>query len=231
MIQQDAMLKTDYGSSFAAAFREFTLWNLYVGAAADASHYANGAAYPLPAMTQSLLPYTSPKLLVFHASAQYFLTPAGANTQVGALLASADPTQTDGLDLLLAVRHNGKIAATLTSPDVRAAALLPTASGDDVIAIVVDAERTQGVAHQPYLCIGSAADLTACASAIDPDAGVPDAGQPDAGAPDSGTPDGGAALEVVPLAIGKAAGCDAFGGAPSLILLAMSLRRRSPRAR
>ncbi|MFT3843092.1 MAG: hypothetical protein QM723_39250 [Myxococcaceae bacterium] len=225
MVQQDAMLQTEYGSSFAQAFREFTVWNLFVGAAADASHYSNGAHYPLPLMTQAPTPYVSPKLLVFHASAQYFVTTPGAG-MFGAQLASTDPAQTAGLDLLLAVRHAGKITATATSADVRAPTMLATAAGDDPIAIVVDAERSGG-AYQPHLCLGAASDLAACAAANDPDGGVSDAGMPDAGQPDAGPVDAGIepSLEIVPLTLGKATGCNAFGGAPLVFLLLLALRR------
>ncbi len=224
MIQQDAMLQTEYGSSFREGFRDFSTWNLYVGAAADAQHYREGANYPLPSIHAESLPFNSGPLLVFHASTQYYRTSVGARTQAGASLVSLDPADTDGLDLVVAVNRGGHIASTLTAADVRAATTVPVQSGDQLIAIVVDGERAGG-AKAPVLCMGDPSELQACSEQVVPDAGMTDGGV-DGGMMGS---DGGVPLEVVPFELGKASGCSATGGAAWALAAAVAMLRRRRR--
>lgn len=243
MVQLDALLKANHQSSFGKAFVEFSTWNLYLQGYADASKsYANGASYPLPAMTAVTGPYQSFPLRVFYASTQYYRLAAGARTAMTAALVD-DPgsaeDDTQDLALVLAARQGGKVAEVKTLADVKAGTeVLATTGGTELVVAVVNQARSGSggvLSRRPGLCIGTEREVALCHAAIDPsfdagvtDAGVSDAGVPDAGVtpePDAGSPDGGVGPPPPPPG---GCGCASAGSlAPAAaLLLALRCRRR-----
>lgn len=257
LVQLDAILKADHASSFAEAFRLFVYWNFFTGANADPTRsYANGAAYPGPAMVAVAAPYQAPnggtlaRPRVFYASTQYFTVPAAGRATMGALLTD-DPTtaaedETQGMAIILGVRRSGANTVVLPVADVKQATALDTSGAATlVVAVLNTAREGQGsvLSKRPGLCIGSPTELAACRLALDPafDAGVPpmpDAGSPDAGTPDAGfdagTPDAGmpvadagtADAGMEPPVTPKGCGCGAAPAFPLLGLALVLMRRR-----
>lgn len=217
VVQLDALLKSDYQSSFAAEFREFARWNLFTAGAADATQgYANGAAYPAVMMNTVALPYLSENPRFYYAATQYYFAVAGGRTLITAQLVdhpltAADDTQ--DLAVWLTVRKNGKNEQTK--------ALTPgatvDATGAAVIVAVVNTRRGAvgtSLSQRPGLCIGAPDEVATCAALIrgdEPDAGV----ETDAGV----EADAGVEPPVPPMGCG----CG-MGGAP-LALLALALSR------
>lgn len=238
VVQLDALLKANHQSSFARAYLEFSIWNLYLGPYANpAKSYAGGARYPLPAMTAVAAPYQSLPLRVFYASTQYLRMPAAGRTVMTAALVD-DPgspeDDTADLALVLASRRGGAVAEVKTLADVKAGTELFDTSGNTelVVAVVNQARSGNGgvLSRRPGICVGTEREVALCHASFDPafDAGVGDAGvQVDAGAPpenDGGVPDGGSGPPTQP----PGCGCTSMGtGAPALLLLlAAGLRRR-----
>ncbi|MHB8878004.1 MAG: MXAN_6640 family putative metalloprotease [Myxococcaceae bacterium] len=231
--QLDLTLKAGYASSFAAAYQQFAIWNLYLEAMANpAKSYANGAAYPLPAMTVTALPYSDPKLRSFYASTQYLRLTLGGRAAVTAALVDvpgAAVSELGGMSLVVAVRRGSvwSEVAVLADPASGAVALDTTGANDAVVAVVNS--NYSGASRRPGLCIGSPAEVAACRAALvavdgGADAGV-DAGVADAGEElDAGSPGGGGP--------GPAPGCGC-GAAPlgfGVFALVLALVRRRSRA-
>jgi hypothetical protein len=246
LIQLDALLRRDYQSSFAQAFREFATWNLYLGTAADPTKsYANGAAYPQPALIDVPVPTNRPALRVYYASTQYFRVASNGRTSMTAALVD-DPATSDseveGMALALVSRKAGRNVGFAAPVDVQAptaSEAVDTSGGAELIIAVVNTAREGNgaiLSRRPSLCAGTLDEVNACRLSFNPtlDAGVsvPDAGRFDAGATDEGAdagmttmPDGGAALAPTP----TGCGCGAAESAPwveGLALLAVGWRRR-----
>jgi hypothetical protein len=253
MIQLDALLKSDYQSSFAQAYLEFVRWNFYTASSADpAKGYANGANYPSPALTTVAAPYQEMVMRVYYASAQYFAMPAASRSTMGALLIDDPATvedETAGLALVLSARRSNVNSALLTVGQVKAGAELIDTSGSAQLVVAVVNTAREGVgsvlSKHPALCIGSPQELRDCRIALDPsfDAGAPDAGPPDAGPPDAGPPDAGVDAGVPPDAgsdldagttpppPSKGCGCNSTGSVIGAWALVFALRgRRRPQA-
>jgi hypothetical protein len=203
LIQLDALLKAEYSSSFAEAYRTFVLWNFYTGPSANpAKSYANGAQYPQPGMTGVMAPQQLAVLRVYYASSQYFWMPAGNRASMGALLIDDPATaedETQGMVLVLAARRNNVNSEVISNLQVKQGApTVDTSANAQFFVAVVNTARAgvNGVlSKRPGLCIGSPDELRACRIALDPafDAGMPDAGMPDAGPADAGPVDAGPA--------------------------------------
>ncbi len=234
VVQLDALLKADYQSSFAQAFREFATWNLYTGSAADPlKAYAQGARYPGPKTTAITAPYELRPMRVFYASSQYYRTPANGRAAMTAAVVddpSTPENETEGLALILAVRKGGANAQVLTvaSPPAGAETVDTSGASDLVVAVVNTARQGNGaiLSKRPALCIGAPDEVTTCRNFYGGvDAGV-DAGP---GEVDAGAPDGGDGVYRPPPPEGCTCGMPG-GGAPFLlvVLLAAALRRRAP---
>ena len=243
MIQLDALLKSDYQSTFALTWREFIRWNLYTATFADPTRsYANGANYPGPMMTDVTAPQALMILRVYYASAQYFRMPSVARPVMGALLIDDPSTpedETQGMELVLAARRGNLNSTVVTLAQVKAGTeTLDTSGGAQLVVAVVNTvrESQNGVlSRRPGLCIGSPDELRACRIALDPafDAGQPDAGASDAGPmdagpdagvqPDSGVPDGGTSMPDPP----KGCGCNSATSTLAGLTLAFFRRRHS----
>ena len=241
LVQLDALLKADYQSSFAQAFRLFVYWNFFTGAAADSTRsYANGASYPAPLITTVTAPYQVAQQRVFYAASAYFQLAAGARTTMGALLVDDPLTpaedETQGMAVILGVRRNNQNTLVIPVTDVKAENTVDTSGGAQLIVAIVNTARegANGVlSKRPGLCVGSPDELRACHLALDPgfnpDAGTPDAGTPDAGISDAGAPDAGTSTDagVEPPPMPKGCGCSAASPALGAFLaLGFALRRR-----
>lgn len=235
LVQLDALLQADYGSSFAKAFTEFATWNLYMGSAADPQKgFKNGAKYPKVATTTVASPYELSLLRIYYASAQYFVTDPGGRTTMTAALVD-DPTtaedETADLALVLAVKQGGKIVtlAPVTAP--KAGTQTVDLPANSLLQVVVVNTLRQGsgavLSRRPGLCIGSVAEVQACQAHLNP-ALVPDVGAPDAGT--SGV-DAGTGEPPPPAGCGGCSATDVTGLAftlPVLAALAARRRRSSP---
>ncbi|MCU0698031.1 MAG: hypothetical protein MUC96_16030 [Myxococcaceae bacterium] len=176
LVQTDALLKTRYQSSFAEAFETFATWNLYTGAAADATRaWRDGATYGAPASTTVTLPFKLFPMRVFYASTQYFRVPTDGRASLTVELFD-DPDlpgdETRGLVLVAALRSRGR------NLDVtRVTGALDTRAADEVIVAVINPARSGTgavLSKRPGLCIGSDAEVLACRSMTlpEPDAGT-----------------------------------------------------------
>lgn len=246
LVQLDALLKRDYQSSFAEAFREFSTWNLYLGTAADPSKsYANGAAYPQPAITDVPVPTYKPALRVYYASTQYFRVASnGRATMTAALL--DDPASADddvaGLSLVVVSRKAGANVGAATPVDVQdplPTEVVDTSGGADLLVAVINTARAGNgaiLSKRPNLCAGTWDEVQACRLFYNPalDAGVPmpDGGTMDAGIEDAGvSSDGGLADGGVdPTPMPQGCGCGMTDASPWLLGLALvALRGRRTR--
>lgn len=239
IIQLDALLKRDYQSSFAQAFREFATWNLYMGQAADPSKsYANGAAYPHPATTDVPVPTYRPALRVYYASTQYFRVASnGRATMTAALVddpATAD-SETAGMALSVVSRKGGRNVGFVAPADVQSptpAEVVDTSGGADLIVAVINTARAGDgaiLSKRPSLCTGTWEEVETCRvyynATLDAGVMLPDAGSEDAGVPDAGSAQGDAGVEPTPMPQG--CGCGATGAVPWLLgLVALVARRR-----
>ncbi|MCC6334232.1 MAG: hypothetical protein IT380_09625 [Myxococcales bacterium] len=248
IIQLDALLRRDYQSSFAQAYREFATWNLYLGTAADPTKsYANGAAYPQPAITDVPVPTYRPALRVYYASTQYFRVASNGRTEMTAALTD-DPNTADseleGLALVVVSRRGGRNVAQASPADVQApttAEVVDTSGGAELLVAVVNTLREGNgaiLSKRPSLCAGTLDEVNVCRVSYNPtlDAGVPrsDAGVADAGVDDAGVLDAGtmpqADAGVDPTPTPRGCGCGATAGVPWVLgLLALALRGRTGR--
>jgi MYXO-CTERM domain-containing protein len=233
VVQLDALLRRDYGSSFAAEWAEFAKWNLYTGVSADpAVAYAEGARYPAVTSSAITLPHQMDGLRVFYASAQYFVASAGGRTRVTAAMVDSQLTTTDdtnGMVLWLASRkmnRNAEVVRVTNGETV-------DVTGGSAIVVVTNTNRGPigaALSNRPALCVGTPDEVNTCIVAFGgtlPDAGVDagvDAGT-DAG---SGEPDAGMAADAGPEPMGPPTGCGCGVGIESsplwLVLLALGRR-------
>ncbi len=225
VVQLDALLKRDYGSSFAEEFAEFARWNLYLSTAGDpAQAYVEGRRYPAAASTAVTLPFQLDGQRVFYASAQYFKAPAAGRTRVTAALVDSTLTPTDDLDglvLWLAARKVGRNTEVIR---VTAGQTVDVTDGE-VIAVVTNTHRGPTgttLSQRPGLCLGTPAEVAACV--VLTQGGVVDAGV-DAGviepAPDAGVVADAGVPEPTP-----PAGCGCGMGTTPLWFLAVLVGRR-----
>ena len=181
----DGLLAEGHGSSFAAAFVELATWNLYTGAAADATRaWAEGGAYPRVATVEVEAPLLDDGLRLFHASATYLELAPGVRPAVAAELLAADPAALEGLALVLAAERRDRVA-TLSEPGLSA---VLDASGAERVLVVLVNGGVEGRSKQPVLCLGSPDEVEECRAVALPEEAA-DAG-PEAGdaAPEVGPP-------------------------------------------
>lgn len=210
--QLDPELARGYGSSFALAFTEFAVWNLFTGDRADATRsYARGRGYPRVNTEAVAFPLALSAPRFFPASIRYFSgTPGGREVMTAALASpSGDPTALASLRLLMTRVDGPSVRAPRAIEDLGAGReTIDVAGADEVITLVVNTAR-EGSSLRPDLCVGAPDEVDAClrAASSPPDAGVGDAG---AEGPDSGLqpplgPDGheGCGCEVSPRSSGQ----------------------------
>ncbi len=232
--QVDLILKADHQSSFAEAFEEFCVWNLYVSGEANPSiAYEMGALYPRTKREPLAFPAEETGLRIFHASVKtYELQAAGRATVEVALVdmpATAED-ETEGLVVLGVSRVSGE---WLFFPDVTGSeapdgrVTIDATGTSELLVLVMNFERT-GNSKRPGLCAGSPEEVVACLERLDP---PPVCAPPeDCGGGGGGDPDPkGCGCESS--ASGSAPGSTAWGLGLLLGFLALGSRRRRWRAR
>ncbi|MGV3624269.1 MAG: MXAN_6640 family putative metalloprotease [Archangium sp.] len=217
LVQLDAILKSDYQSSFAAEFREFAKWNLFTNTAADATQsYANATTFPIVTMETVQLPYLDAPARFYYAATKYFFATAQGRTLVTAQLVDHPLTpvdDTEDLTVWMTVRRAGK-NEQLTQ--VTAGQTVDVTGAAVIVAVANTRRGKVGTAstQRPGVCIGTPEEVATCVTAIrgePPDAGMSeiDAGvETDAG------------VEPPPPPMG--CGCGMGGGPLALLALAVT---------
>jgi hypothetical protein len=207
----DPFLQREYQVSFADAFTQFSIWNLYTNSRADATKsYAKGFGYPLVSMDEVELPYELGGPRFFPASARYFRVDIGGRGAITAALSVSEDEldQLENLSLHLAVLRGNRLDDPIKLADARAGTeTVDTSGADRVIAFVVNT-NPDGNSKRPDLCIGAVSEVAACLSKNIPetDAGVEDSGV--TGDADAGVPaDSGVAM---PPPVEEEGGCSAI---------------------
>jgi MYXO-CTERM domain-containing protein len=214
-----------HDADFIEVFHTFSRWILYSGIGGPAGEtFAEAASYaPVTRVTEAL-PFHDDALRVFTASTRIWSFPAAGRTSITAALVSDDPAETATLELTIAIRRRTEMEVhVITALEVI------DATGADEIVVAVSNGNIDGNSARPGLCVGTPAEVTACASVV-PDAGVIDT---DAGIIESDASIGG---DVSP----PSSGCSCRAGSDrsppwplGLLGLALLRRRRqghSPRA-
>jgi len=224
-------------SSFAAAFVEFAGYNLLTGAYDDpARSYANGSDYPLVHVEPVATPYVDDRMRVYRASTQYYgLFPDNRATMTAAVFSpDGDAQDTEGIEVLLAVRRGNDTDPFVLLSDLGGATETADTAGADMFIVAVINTLQGGDSRRPAICIGSPEEAVACRDSIAGAGGAGGAGGGGAGgagagpteppASDDGDDEGGCGC-VLPGGSSGAPGVPAF-----LALLGWALvRRRSAR--
>lgn len=180
-LRLDPFLTREYQVSFADAFTQFSIWNLYTNSRADAAKsYERGFGYPLVSMDDVELPYELGGPRFFPASARYFRAEVGGREGLTAALSVTEDelAEIENLSLYLAVLRGNRFDDPVKVEDVRAGTQsVDTSGADDVVVLVVNT-NPEGNSKRPDLCIGGVAEVQACLQKNIPetDAGVEDSG-------------------------------------------------------
>jgi len=218
----DAILARDHGASFAEAWADHVVWNLYTGSRADpAESYAHGNQYRTVETRPETMPFSDASIRVFPASARIYEAPVGGASDVAVALVG-EAADLEGLHVVLAVEADAAIRTLARGAAADGRLRLPTSATDDRVLVAVANGATDGSSRQPGVCFGASADVDRCvteqsgaptdAGALPTDGGVI---APDAGPTPEPEPGGGCAAAPVP---GPAA--------PAWALLATILARR-----
>lgn len=212
----DAQLVRERQSSFPKAFHEFTRWNLSTGVRAGGAGptYANAARFaPLAVQAQGLP--AALQLRLQPATAQAISVTAGGRPRLAVRFVPALSAPLESVEVTVASLSSGRITSLASS----AGPLALSTAGSDGFLLALSDGRVAGAGQPGTWCVGSEAEVAACAGEAPPDAGVPDAGaMPDAGP---------RLLEVVPSQLGpQTQGCSAAAGLAPLAAAAWLLRRR-----
>jgi hypothetical protein len=200
----DALLTSQYSSSFAAAFGDFAEWNLLTGTLADpARSYANGANYPTVAVTSVIPPYSKLLVRMFHASARYYTLAPSGRTQVAAQLVApgGDPAVLGAVKLRLYTRKGSVLSSVTESTGPTQLVMVDASTADEVFAAIVNPE-VAGDSRHPGFCFGSPDEVAACVAqlgtsppadgGVDGSPGADAAGSDLGGGGDAVVPDAGA---------------------------------------
>lgn len=207
--QLPGILESEASTTFAQAFVEFAIWNLYTAGRADASRsYLNGADYVSVAKEQIVAPFVDDRLRLFYASSQYYAAYTTGRMQMTAAIVAVEPSDLEGVKLVVAAERNGTWDEVLVADDLAAAPTLDTSGATRFVAIAVNT-NTSGTSRRPALCIGTPDEVATCRASI---VGVPKVDPP---------PEDDGCLAAVPASPAV--------GALGLVLLA--LRRRRTRLR
>jgi hypothetical protein len=208
----DAQLVRERQSSFGQAFHEFTRWNLLTGprAGGAGTTYANAARYaPLAVQAQGLP--AALQLRLQPATAQAISVTAGGRPKLAVRFVPALAAPVEGVEVTVASLSGGRITSLASS----AGPLALSTAGSDGFLLTLSDGRLAGAGQPGTWCVGSEAEVAACAGEAPPDAGP---AQPDAGP---------LTLEAVPPFLGPPTrGCSAGAGLAPLAALAWLLRRR-----
>ena len=191
----DRVLADDFGSSFADAFDEFAIWNLYTFTRSDPSQsYAGGALYPLVTTEPVVMPLRADRIRVFVASTRYYSASLEGRNEVTAALVVPPGGEDDlrGLRVHIAAISGTNVVDAVLIADAasESPSTVSATNADEVIAFVVNTLQ-EGDSRRPSLCLGTPAEVSACRADIladsAMDAGVGDGADAGVGAGDAGT--------------------------------------------
>ncbi len=156
-----AVAAQEPGATFAGAFTDFAIWNLFLSSNADpAQSYADGAGYAPVRMTDVSLPFEDDKLRVFYASAQYYRAAPGGRAEVTAALVDTGGGM-DGIALVLAPHDAGGYQPVVIDDPAAGAQTVGSAAADHVVALVINT-NAGGDSLRPALCFGSTDEVALC---------------------------------------------------------------------
>lgn len=159
----DGLLATRDGT-LGDSFVQFARWNLYTAARADAAvAYREGASYPAVTAQPIALPFEDDSVRVFPLAARYYQAPLAAGTQTGVALATRDVAQLAELVLVVALERDSRIVELQQAPATAGPLMLPVASEEGTLHVVVINPRIRGESARPAVCIGSVTELEGCA--------------------------------------------------------------------
>ncbi len=158
-------LLSEEGSSFAEAFVEFATYNLLTGDYADGTRgYAKAEDYAEVAIEPVPTPYVDDRMRVFYASTQYYsLFPDNRPTMTAAVFSpDGDPTDTEGIHVLLASRQGDSTSPVLEVSDLAAATETVDTNGATQFIVAVVNTLQEGDSRRPSLCAGSPEEVVTC---------------------------------------------------------------------
>lgn len=187
----DAILARAHGSSFAEAYAEHVVWNLYTASRADPSvAYAEGRSYPPLTPRIEVLPLMDESARVFPAAARVYQAGVAGGGEIVLELVSDDLAD---LSLALVAEGSSGLRAPVRAMASAGPLTLATVPGDSRVYAIVANVATSGSSKTPGLCLGAPAEVDACRAALRGEPPPSDAGElPDGGTPaDAGAPTGG----------------------------------------
>ena len=187
----DAVLRDAYSSSLGAEFAKFAEWNLYTAGRADPAHgYAQGEEFSSVKERAIEAGYADEDVRVFPLAARYYeLTAAQASPLVASAGLSGED-EIDGIELLVALEHDGKIVELQkSSGEALLQVQLDAEEGDTLHALLVNT-RLEGESLKPDLCVGTPQQVARCRAGDS----AADAGAAQTGAKTGKSDDGGCAV-------------------------------------
>lgn len=206
-----------HGTDFEEAFHTFSRWILYSGLGGpEGETFADAASYaPVTRMVEAL-PFSDDALRVFTTSTRVWSFPPAGRAQVTAAWVTGDPEEVATLELTVSIRRRTEMEVhVISAPEVI------DATGADEIVVAVSNGAIEGNSARPGLCVGTPAEVSACAAAMQPDAGA---------AADAGIVETDAAIGGDAGPASSGCSCRAGSRAPvwplALVPIALALRRR-----
>jgi hypothetical protein len=164
----DRTLSERHQSSLAAAFEEFTRWNLYTGQRADpAVAYREGNGYPAVKEQTVVLPFEDPLVRVFPLAARFYSAKVATAGPIGVALDKPLESQ-QGLRVMLAREANARIIELASLEHGKSALHMDDVEAGDTVHLVLLNTRLSGESARPAICLGDPTELAACATAADP---------------------------------------------------------------
>lgn len=168
-------------ASFADAYHEYASWVLYTGIGGpEGETFTDAERFPRATAVTEALPFSDDAIRAFTTSMRLWSFPPAGRTELTVALVTDDPAELEPLAVFVSVRTGGELAITRLSA-VDGSDVVDIAGATEVVVGIANG-RIDGESARPALCVGSPAEVTACAGTpSDPDAGAPDAGpMPDA---------------------------------------------------
>lgn len=157
-------------SSLAEQYGTFAEWNLYTAERADPERaYAHGELLA-PIKERAIESgYHAKAVRVFPLAARYYAFTASTAQTLSAAAALADPAETEeieGLELMVAREHAGKLEPADRAPKLRLRQLSVALEAGDTAHIALYNTRDQGSSVRPDLCVISGAAPAETAEAV-----------------------------------------------------------------
>jgi hypothetical protein len=150
------------GSSFAAAFTEFSTWTLSTGARArDGEGFESAAQMQTRTGTDKTLPIAEASFTVFTSSSRLLAAPTAGRTEIAVGVGGDNH---DGIHVQLATLNPAGDIVVLG--DVDSTEAITTTGANQVLVLVVN-DRQEGSSARPQLCVGTTDEVNSCLGAED----------------------------------------------------------------